>query len=245
MEDAASRSGSARTRRVANVRRDCDWRSVTDGASVPLPSTGRGRGAVPARDELSRALRASARARARRPCRRASPARRAPPRRRGRSHAPRPEARRRWARPSPASTSNTGRQWWKSLWWAGKSSVSEPSGSRYRTHTGSSANSERTSSFVSASDVIPFTRTAKRSATRSSHPQRRSRPVTVPNSCPSDWTRSWSGPTISLGNGPSPTRVTYAFATPSTSSMRFGPIPKLTAAPAAIGLDDVTNGYVP
>ena len=45
--------------------------------------------------------------------------------------------------------------------------------------------------------------------------------------------------------GPSPTRVTYALATPSTSSMRFGPIPKLTAAPAAIGLDEVTNGYVP
>ena len=41
---------------------------------------------------------------------------------------------------------------------------------------------ERTSSFVSASDVIPLTRTAKRSATRSSQPHRRSRPVTVPNS---------------------------------------------------------------
>ncbi len=27
--------------------------------------------------------------------------------------------------------------------------------------------------------------------------------------------------------------------------MRFGPMPKLTAAPAAIGLEDVTNGYVP
>ena len=27
--------------------------------------------------------------------------------------------------------------------------------------------------------------------------------------------------------------------------MRFGPIPKLTAAPAAIGLEEVTNGYVP
>ena len=50
---------------------------------------------------------------------------------------------------------------------------------------GSRSNSERTSSFVSASEVIPFTRTAKRSATRSSQPQRRSRPVTVPNSPPS------------------------------------------------------------
>ena len=58
-------------------------------------------------------------------------------------------------------------------------------------------------------------------------------------------TRSCGGPEISLGNGPSPTRVTYAFETPTTSSIRCGPMPKLTAAPAAIGLEDVTNGYVP
>jgi hypothetical protein len=90
--------------------------------------------------------------------------------------------------------------------------------------------------------VIPLTRTAKRSATRSSQPQRLSLPVTVPNSAPSSRTRSWASPGISLGNGPSPTRVTYAFETPSTSSIRCGPMPKLTAAPAAIGLDEVTNG---
>ena len=142
----------------------------------------------------------------------------------------------------PASTSKTGAQWWKSDWLAGKSSLSVPSGSRYRTQTGISSNVESTSSLVSASDVIPFTRTAKRSATRSSHPQRRSRPVTVPNSAPSSRTRCCASPSISLGNGPSPTRVTYAFETPRTSSIRCGPMPKLTAAPAAIGLDDVTNG---
>jgi hypothetical protein len=66
--------------------------------------------------------------------------------------------------------------------------------------------------------------------------------VTVPNSPPSSRTRSWAGPAISLGKGPSPTRVTYAFDTPTTSSIRCGPIPKLTAAPAAIGLEEVTNG---
>ena len=57
--------------------------------------------------------------------------------------------------------------------------------------------------------------------------------------------RAWSGPSISDGNGPSPTRVTYAFATPMTLSIRVGPIPIPIAALAAIGFDEVTNGYVP
>src|SRR6266508_4003602 len=104
--------------------------------------------------------------------------------------------------------------------------------------TGSSANVERTSSVVNASAVIPFSRTASRRPTRSSQPHRRSRPVTVPYSPPSSRTRSWSGPSISVGNGPSPTRVTYAFATPITRSMRFGPIPIPVAAAAAIGLEE-------
>ena len=56
---------------------------------------------------------------------------------------------------------------------------------------------------------------------------------------------SWSGPSISVGNGPAPTRVTYAFATPMTESMRVGPIPVPTAAPPATVGDEVTKGYVP
>ena len=63
-----------------------------------------------------------------------------------------------------------------------------PSRSRRAAHSGrrpaARRTTESTSSFVSASDVMPFTRTANRSATRSSQPQRRSRPVTVPNSLP-------------------------------------------------------------
>ena len=43
---------------------------------------------------------------------------------------------------------------------------------------------ESTSSLVTASCVRPFTRAAKRRPTRSSQPQRRSRPVTVPYSPP-------------------------------------------------------------
>ena len=53
-----------------------------------------------------------------------------------------------------------GPAWWKSLWCAGKSGVSVPSGRRYATQTCSSSNVESTSSFVNASDVIPFRRTA-------------------------------------------------------------------------------------
>ena len=77
---------------------------------------------------------------------------------------------------------------------------------------GSRRTSESTSSFVSASDVIPLTRTAKRSATRSSQPQRRSRPVTVPNSPPSSRTRSCAGP-VDLARERAPRR--RASRTPS------------------------------
>ena len=49
----------------------------------------------------------------------------------------------------------------------------------------------------------------------------------------------------SLGNGPAPTRVVYALATPHTSSMLLGPTPVPTHAAPDSGLDEVTNGYVP
>ena len=51
-------------------------------------------------------------------------------------------------------------------------------------HTGIRSKIESTSSFVTASWVRPFRRAANRRPTRSSHPQRRSRPVTVPYSAP-------------------------------------------------------------
>ena len=59
--------------------------------------------------------------------------------------------------------------------------------------------------------------------------------------------RDCSGSSISDGNGPSPTRVTYAFATPMTVSMRVGPMPEPMAAPAAVGFDgdDVKLCYNP
>ena len=49
----------------------------------------------------------------------------------------------------------------------------------------------------------------------------------------------------SVGNGPPPTRVQYAFTRPTTKSMRDGPTPAPVHAPPAVACDDVTNGYVP
>src|SRR5467141_3249455 len=126
----------------------------------------------------------------------------------------------------------------------GMLSISSPS-SRYPTPTGISANVSNTSSFVTASPVSPFTRTAYRTTTASNHPQRRGLPVVAPNSPPSSRMRSATGGSASVGSGPFPTRVVYAFTTPSTASIAVGPIPTPTAAPPAVVLDDVTYGYVP
>ncbi len=46
----------------------------------------------------------------------------------------------------------------------------------------------------------------------------------------------------SVGNGPEPTRVVYAFDTPITWVTAVGGMPAPTHAPPAVGLDDVTNG---
>ena len=46
----------------------------------------------------------------------------------------------------------------------------------------------------------------------------------------------------SVGNGPAPTRVAYALATPQMTSMSRGPTPAPTHAAPATGFDDVTNG---
>ena len=54
-----------------------------------------------------------------------------------------------------------------------------------------------------------------------------------------------SSSSSSVGNGPEPTRVAYALATPHTSSMSFGPTPAPAQALPATTLEEVTNGYVP
>ena len=46
----------------------------------------------------------------------------------------------------------------------------------------------------------------------------------------------------SVGKGPLPTRVVYAFTIPITRPIFVGPIPLPVQAPPAVGLLDVTNG---
>src|SRR3712207_4328051 len=81
--------------------------------------------------------------------------------------------------------------------------------------------------------------------TASNHPHRRSRPVVTPTSPPCLRRYLPNESCSSLGNGPEPTRVVYALRMPTTRAMRVGPMPEPVAAPPAVGLDDVTNGYVP
>ena len=49
-------------------------------------------------------------------------------------------------------------------------------------------------------------------------------------------------PVSSVGNGPSPTRVVYALATPSTVSIARGPTPRPVHTPPIVAFDDVTYG---
>ena len=118
------RSPGCRARHGARGRLP-DVRAPTPGRALGHPI--RRRGSSPAQ----RAPRARGRPRGRHLCRRGIPASRARP-----PQSPRTYALRQEAAPDssgtchPGSVSKTGAQWWKSDWCAGKSSVSEPSGSR-------------------------------------------------------------------------------------------------------------------
>src|SRR5204862_6543794 len=79
----------------------------------------------------------------------------------------------------------------------------------------------------------------------SNQPHRLGLPVVAPNSPPSCRIRSATAGSASVGRGPLPTRVVYAFTTPITASIAVGPIPTPTAAPPAVVFDDVAYGYVP
>src|SRR5689334_23790519 len=102
-----------------------------------------------------------------------------------------------------------------------------------------------TSSLVTARSVRPLMRAAYRTTTASNQPQRRGRPVVAPNSLPNERISVASGSSISVGSGPAPTRVVYAFTTPRMASSAVGATPAPTAAPPDVVLLDVTNGYVP
>src|SRR5712671_5453317 len=98
---------------------------------------------------------------------------------------------------------------------------------------------------MTAIESTPLSRVVYRSATASSQPQRRGRRVTVPYSLPRS-RRYWPvGLSCSVGNGPPPTRVEYAFTTPMICSMYFIGTPDPLEMPTPELLLLVTNGYVP
>src|SRR3954470_9268579 len=99
-----------------------------------------------------------------------------------------------------------------------------------------------TSSLVSARPSRPLMRAAYRTATASYQPQRRGRPVTAPYSLPLSRRRLPISPVSSVGNGPSPTRVVYAFTTPITPPIARGPTPRPVHTPPTEAFDDVTYG---
>src|SRR5512134_1101496 len=101
---------------------------------------------------------------------------------------------------------------------------------------------ERTSSFVRANPERPLNRAAYRTTGASNHPQRRSRPVVEPYSFPRSRIPWPSSSKSSVGNGPPPTRVAYAFDTPTTAPIFVGDTPDPVQAPPAVVFDDVTNG---
>src|SRR5262245_47549160 len=98
----------------------------------------------------------------------------------------------------------------------------------------------RTSNFVKIRPVKPFARTACFKTTRSSQPQRRGRPVVEPNSPPFSLKVFPNSSLSSVGNGPAPTRVVYAFETPQRSIIDFGPTPAPIQAAAPSVLELVT-----
>src|SRR5690606_41684689 len=100
----------------------------------------------------------------------------------------------------------------------------------------------KTSSLVTTRSVIPLTWTAYRPTTASNQPHRRCRPAVVPNSLPTFTRCSPASSNSSVGNGPEPTRAAYALVTPITWVIRVGGMPVPTQAPAAVGLEEVTNG---
>src|SRR5262245_12034627 len=107
----------------------------------------------------------------------------------------------------------------------------------YSTQTGISANTSRTSIFVIEIESSPLIIDAYRAAGPSNQPQRRGRPVVAPNSLPRVRIVSPRSSRASVGNGPPPTRVVYAFETPMIACTYFGEMPSPVATPPAAALD--------
>src|SRR5262245_28217615 len=101
---------------------------------------------------------------------------------------------------------------------------------------------------MTVNSSAPANAAVYRTATASNHPTRRGRPVTVPYSLPVLRIRSPSpcGPSSSsVGNGPRPTRVVYAFTTPTILVRYLAGTPDPDQTPAGRLDELVTYGYVP
>src|SRR4030042_3758150 len=98
----------------------------------------------------------------------------------------------------------------------------------------------RTSSFVMATPVSPLILAECLSTTISSHPHLLGLPVVAPYSPPFSLISSPRAPFISVGKGPLPTLVVYAFTIPRTFEIFVGPTPRPVHAPPAIAFEDVT-----
>ena len=79
----------------------------------------------------------------------------------------------------------------------------------------------------------------------SNHPHLLRLPVVAPYSLPCSVSLSPSLSKSSVGNGPPPTLVVYAFTIPTIVSILLGGMPVPVHAPPEVGLEEVTYGYVP
>src|SRR5665647_3755356 len=115
----------------------------------------------------------------------------------------------------------------------------------YPTHILIFSSPANVSILVTAKLVSPETLAADFNITRSSHPHLLALPVVTPNSKPFSRIHSPVSFSSSVGNGPFPTLVVYALATPTALVIIVGPIPAPVHTPPAIVFDEVTKGYEP
>src|SRR6266446_4599506 len=115
----------------------------------------------------------------------------------------------------------------------------------YSVQKGTSSNVSSTSIFVITIESSALIMLAYRAAGPSNQPHRRGRPVVEPYSFPRVRSVSPGLSSDSVGKGPAPTRVAYAFETPTTLCTCLGETPSPVATPPEAALDEVTNGNVP
>src|SRR2546425_8614314 len=96
----------------------------------------------------------------------------------------------------------------------------------YSVQNGISSKASSTSIFVTATESSALIIVAYRAAGPSNQPHRRGRPVVEPNSLPRLRSCSPELSRLSVGKGPLPTRVVYAFETPMMLCTCFGEIPR-------------------